>query len=84
MKSAIPSFKPEIARTGRRRLHPRSFAFHRGPLVVASLPRRIQSNREIDLPFEGIDPHDENAHLIAYAESFARSSPNELSSSRLE
>jgi len=35
------------------------------------------------LPFEGIDPHNKNAYLIAYTESFARSSPNELSSAHV-
>src|SRR5713101_9432107 len=84
MHSATPNFRPEIAHTGRCRLHARSFAFHRRSLTAASFHRSFRSNCEIHLPLEGIDPHDENAHLIAYAESFARSSADELPSSRLE
>jgi len=51
---------------------------------VAAFQRRIRRDREIDLPFEGIDTHNEDADFIADAESFARSPANELSSSRLE
>jgi hypothetical protein len=52
--------------------------------AVAAFDRRIRSDREIDLTLEGIDAHNEDAYLIADAESFARSSANELPSSRLE
>src|SRR5438552_17081483 len=82
--NGCPGSKPEIAHTVRCRLHARSFAFHRRSLTAASFSRRIRSNREIHLPLECIHADDENAHLIADPESFARSSPNELSASRFE
>jgi len=49
-------------------------------------PRRLrgQGNREIDLPFEGVNPSDEHRYLVADLESSSRASANELPSSGLK
>jgi hypothetical protein len=44
----------------------------------------LGSNCEIDLPLKCIDANNEDAYLIADAESFPRSSANQLPSRRLE
>ena len=59
-------------------LHSRPFT-----AAVAFFPF-IRSDREVDLPFEGINPHNEDTYLVADPESFTRSPANELPASRLE
>jgi hypothetical protein len=53
-------------------------------LAALRFPQRFQRNREIHLPFECIDARNKNTHFIAHAESFPRSSPNQLSPPRLK